>query len=66
MGEGEYVVGIEPSNNFVRGRSASRAAGELEWLAPGETRQFNLTMEIISGSEQLLTLRREINNVRGL
>jgi len=44
MGEGLYVVGIEPANCHVQGRKAERQRGTLVMLQPGETR--NHWMEV--------------------
>jgi galactose mutarotase-like enzyme len=42
LGEGTYVMGIEPANATVLGRAVQRAEGGLDMLAPGETRSFHL------------------------
>jgi hypothetical protein len=42
MGSGEYVLGLEPANCRVEGRSQERARGALQTLQPGEQRQFNV------------------------
>jgi len=39
MGEGQYVIGIEPSNCHVSGRCAEREAGTLQLLNPHEVRR---------------------------
>ena len=44
MGEGEYVCGIEPANCRVLGRAAEREAGRLQYIEPGETRRFSVTL----------------------
>ncbi len=36
MGEGEYVLGLEPSNCTPDGRAADRKCGVLKFIAPGE------------------------------
>lgn len=46
MGQGEYVVGIEPANCRVLGRKAEREAGRLQTIAPGEERRFAVTMTL--------------------
>lgn len=38
--EGEYVMGLEPGNGLGAGRHATREAGRLRTLAPGETETF--------------------------
>ena len=40
MAEGLYVLGVEPSNCHVEGRSSERARGTLEWLKPHESKTF--------------------------
>lgn len=42
MGEGLYVVGLEPANCHVEGRAAERARGTLQTIEPQTTRTFNL------------------------
>ena len=42
MGEGLYVVGLEPANCHVEGRIRERDRGTLPMLAPGETRHYGL------------------------
>lgn len=42
MGEGLYVVGVEPSNCLVSGRAQERQNGTLQVLAPGEVRQYRM------------------------
>jgi hypothetical protein len=49
MGEGAYVVGIEPTNcNGLGGRVATREAGHLPNLLPGESRSYSLAVEVFS------------------
>jgi hypothetical protein len=48
MGEGAYVVGIEPANcNGLGGRAAARAQGWLPLLDPGESRAYHFDLEVI-------------------
>jgi len=42
MGEGPYVVGIEPANCHVSGRCAEREMGTLQILQPQETRHYRI------------------------
>jgi hypothetical protein len=49
MGEGAYVLGVEPANcNGLGGRAATRALGQLPILEPGENRGYNIDLEILS------------------
>lgn len=49
-GAGTHVLGIEPGNCHVKGRSAARADGTLEMLAPGDSRSFQLELDINLGT----------------
>ncbi|GAB4113506.1 MAG: hypothetical protein OHK0050_16790 [Roseiflexaceae bacterium] len=40
LGEGEYVVALEPANCLVMGRAHERERGTLQSIAPGEVRHF--------------------------
>ncbi len=46
MGQGHYVLGIEPANCHVTGRSQERARGTLQHLQPGEKREFRIDVEV--------------------
>ena len=48
MSEGIYVVGLEPANCHVEGRTGERERGTLPMLEPGEERSFNLEIEFRS------------------
>ena len=49
MGQGSYVLGIEPANCRVGGRSQERARGTLQSLQPGEQREFQVKIEVSEG-----------------
>ncbi|MGC8631661.1 MAG: aldose 1-epimerase family protein [Thermoprotei archaeon] len=53
MGEGTYVLGVEPSNALVMGRAAERKWGTLEFLEPGEKREISVNVEIIDGKDEV-------------
>ncbi len=47
MGQGAYVLGVEPANSSaVEGRSVARARDDLPMLEPGDTRAYRLTFEV--------------------
>ncbi|MGC8666866.1 MAG: aldose 1-epimerase family protein [Chthonomonadales bacterium] len=48
MDQGTYVVGMEPGNALVLGRAAERAAGRLQFLEPGEEREYHLEIGVIT------------------
>lgn len=47
-GRNEYVTALEPGTHPPIGQSAARKKGSLICLQPGETREYNLEMEVIS------------------
>ncbi|MCL4394297.1 MAG: aldose 1-epimerase family protein [Chloroflexi bacterium] len=51
MGQGTYVLGIEPANCRAGGRSQERARGTLQFLQPGEQREFQLEIKVNQGEE---------------
>ncbi len=50
LGQGTYVVGLEPSTNGTAGRHDVRAKGELVVLEPGESREYDLVIGAHSGA----------------
>jgi hypothetical protein len=49
MGEGLYVVGIEPANCHVSGRAHEQKLGTLQVLARQEVRTYNIEVEFTLG-----------------
>jgi len=63
MGEGQYVVGIEPCTNlFVREKA--RAAGELIILQPGDKRTYDLEVGVLDGVEEINSFRDRVRNLQ--
>ena len=52
MGQGDYVVGLEPATWYPEGRSQARERGELEFLKPFEKRKFHIELGIIDGIDE--------------
>jgi hypothetical protein len=52
-GEGLYVLGMEPGNCRVWGRAKERAAGDLQFIEPGEERNFNVEFGVVEGMKEL-------------
>ncbi len=69
MDAGTYVVGMEPANCLVMGRAHDRAAGTLQFLEPGESRDYELELGVLAGPEEIARLeaacRQAIENYRG-
>lgn len=47
MGQGVYAVGLEPSTNWVSGRSKERDRGTLTILQPAEKRNYYLEIGVV-------------------
>ena len=60
MGQGTYVVGMEPANCHVEGRDKERARGTLQFIEPGEEREFDLEIGCLTSKEQIAALDREV------
>jgi hypothetical protein len=53
LGEGTYVVGIEPCTNRTAGRLDARERGELIELAAGESRHYRLELGALVGVAEI-------------
>jgi hypothetical protein len=53
LGQGTYVVGIEPCTNRTSGRLPAREAGELIVLQPGESRAYDLELGALDGNDAI-------------
>ena len=62
MGEGEYVLGIEPCNCYVGGRLDPRNKGVEEFLEPGESKDFDIEVKIMTGSQYICDLETQIKS----
>lgn len=65
LGEGTYVVGIEPSTNRTAGRLDARERGELIELAPGERREYELELGALDGDEELEAFADRVGAIEG-
>lgn len=65
MGEGTYVVGMEPANCSVLGRAHEREAGTLSRLAPGQVRQYDLEIGVLEGEARLQELETRCRKAVG-
>lgn len=53
MGVRNYVVGMEPANCSVLGRAAERERGTLQFLEPGERREYRLEIGVLDSREAI-------------
>jgi hypothetical protein len=49
MGEDTYAMAMEPSTNRDAGRWDAKERGELQWLEPGEIREYDLEIGALDG-----------------
>jgi len=61
VGEGEYVLGMEPANCWVQGRVKERERGTLRILDPGEKREFLVRIGVLDGDTALDQFIQEKN-----
>jgi hypothetical protein len=63
LGEGAYVVGIEPCTNRTAGRLDARARGELIELGAGESRSYELELGALVGEAALDTFAARVETI---
>ena len=59
-----YVTGLEPAINFPNPKSFEKQQGRVATLAPGETRCFEIEMEIFSGADEVLAAEAAVRAVQ--
>ena len=64
MGQGTYVLGLEPGNCLPDGRASERANGNLRILAPGEAVELDLELGILDGPEAIRRFRDQVRGFR--
>jgi hypothetical protein len=65
MGEGTYALGMEPSTNRDAGRWDARERGELQWLAPGERRHYDLEIGALNGLASIGEFEARVSRLAG-
>jgi hypothetical protein len=60
MGEGDYVVGVEPSNVPCENRASLRQKGRLATIAPGEVKEFRLEIGVLEGAGEIDSFSRNV------
>jgi len=64
MGQGLYVLGIEPANCLVEGRAKERERGTLQFLEPGERREYTLEIRLLTSQAEITELREQLEVLR--
>lgn len=60
MGEGEYVVGLEPANALVLGRDKERKWGTLQFLKPSDQRDLYLEVQVLTGTADIESFKQKV------
>jgi len=63
MGEGTYVMGIEPSNSFGLSMEKQKALGVLQVIEPEQEIDFHLEIGVLAGPDEVAAFVREISVV---
>lgn len=63
LGEGTYVVGIEPCTNRTAGRLDARTRGELIELEPGEKRVYDLELGALDGASAIAAFAERVSTL---
>jgi hypothetical protein len=58
FGRHEYVTALEPMNGTIAGRDQDRAAGTLDFIKPGQRREYRYRIEVITEKAGLEALRK--------
>jgi len=52
-GKGEYVTGLEPGTNPPIGQAAARKQQQLIFIQPGESKSFDLDLEVFDNEKSI-------------
>jgi hypothetical protein len=65
MGEGDYVLGIEPCNTKIENRAWLRKNGRLPEIRPGEKREMELEVGVLDGQNEIDTFQNRAKEILG-
>lgn len=61
--EGEYVAGLEPANCLVEGRTKERERGTLQYILPGESKEYQLEIGVLSAKNEIKKFQTQIKSL---
>lgn len=64
FGNGEYVTGLEPGTNPPIGQAAARESQQLQFLKPGETKTYDVEVEILSEAAIINQFTNQFQNLK--
>jgi hypothetical protein len=65
MGEGTYVVGLEPGNCLVSGRATERKEGRLKFLEPGQRAEIHLEIGVLTSRREIADFEKKVQSCAG-
>lgn len=63
-GTREYVVGLEPANCWVEGRAKERERGTLQFLDPGEMREYHLEIGVLTNAKEVAEFEALVESIK--
>ena len=63
MGQGDYVVGMEPGNCVPEGRASARGRGVLRMLQPGEKVKLDIEIGVLDGNEEIEVFESTLRDI---
>ncbi|MEM4311086.1 MAG: aldose 1-epimerase family protein [Nitrososphaerales archaeon] len=63
IGEGTYVLGLEPANALPLGRDKEREWGTLQYIKPQEERRFSLEVNVLEGKDEIEEFIKKVNSI---
>lgn len=61
IGQGTYVMGLEPANCHVMGRGEERRQGRLPMLAAGETITHHLEIGAVTSADEIQKIAAQVS-----
>ncbi len=62
--QGNYVMGLEPSNCRVDGRASEREQGSLQHIEPGGRRHYEVEISVLTSNAEIKALEEKIKDNR--
>ena len=63
MGEGEYVLGLEPCNTKIANRASLRKDNRLPFIEPGEIKEMDVEIGVLDGPDEIDKFCRGVKDI---
>jgi hypothetical protein len=63
LGEGDYVLGIEPVNTIILNRAALRKRDQLPLIEPGEVKEMKVEIGVLKGQSEIQEFIGKVESV---